>query len=114
MLIVHVPNTYIPERKYIIQTLMHNFLGINIHLLTEERSDVLIEINDNETGTMLRIADILFQTPKNQWLTQNPLPKQPLPIWDTAKTCPDVSLGSSKLPIIYGNEVSSNSLNNDY
>jgi len=114
MLIVHVPNTYIPERKYIIQTLMHNFLGINIHLLTEERSDVLIEINDNETGTMLRIADVLFQTPMNQWLTQTSLPKQPLPIWDTAKTCPDVSLVSSKLPIIYGNEVSSNSLNNDY
>lgn len=114
LLIIHVPNTYVLERSYIIQTLLHDFLGINSEIIIEERKDVLIKENSNSDSRVLRVADILFQTPENQWLTQNSLPKQPLPIWDTNKTCSDVSLVSSKLPIIYGNEVSTNGLNNDY
>ncbi len=114
MLLISVPNTYVPERSYIIQTLLHDFLGINSEIIIEERKDVLIKENSNSDSRVLRVADILFQTPANQWLTQNSLPKQPLPIWDTTKTYADVSLVSPKLPIIYGNEVSSNGLNKDY
>lgn len=93
---------------------MQEILGLDTNLLTEERRDVLINANDDEAGIKLRIADILFQIPENQWLTEASLPKQPLPIWETANTCLDVSLVSSKLPIIYGFEVSSNDLNNNY
>ncbi len=114
MLLIHVPNTYVPERSYIIQTLLHDFLGINSEIIIEERRDVLIKENSNLDSRVLRITEVLFQTPENQWLTQTLLPKQPLQIWDTTKTCPDVSLVSSKLPIIYGNEVSSNGFNKDY
>jgi hypothetical protein len=114
LLLIHVPNTYVPERSYIIQTLLHNFLGINSEIIIQERNDVLIKENSNADGRILRVADILFQTPETQWLTQTSLPKQPLPIWDTTKTCPNVSLVSFKLPIMYGNKVSSNGLNEDY
>ncbi|NLV20968.1 MAG: hypothetical protein GXY49_03145, partial [Syntrophomonadaceae bacterium] len=114
MLTIHVHNRYVPERSYIIQTLLHDFLGINSEIIFEERKDVLIGENSNSNGRAVRIADILFQTPENQWLTQTSLPKQPLPIWDTTKTCSDVILVSSNLPIIYGNEVSANGLNKDY
>lgn len=113
LLIIHVPNTYVPERSYIIQTLLHDFLGINSEIIFEERRDVLIKENSNLDSRVLRITDVFFQTPENRWLTQTSLPKQPLPIWDTTKTCSDVSLVSSKLPIIYGNEVSSNGLNKE-
>ena len=88
MLLIHVPNTYVPERSYIIQTLLYDFLGINSEIIIEERKDVLIKENSDSNSRVLRIADILFQTPQNQWLTQNSLPEQPLPVWDTAKTCP--------------------------
>lgn len=93
---------------------MHDFLGINSEIIIEERKDVLIKENSNLDNRVLRITDVLFQTPENKWLTQTSLPKQPLSVWDTTKTCSDVSLVSSKLPIIYGNEVSSNGLNKDY
>lgn len=96
---IHVPNTYVPERSYIVQTLLHDFLGINIEIIIEERKDVLMKENSNSDSRTLRVADVLFQTPENQWLTQTSLPKQPLPIWDIQKTCPDIVLVSSKLPI---------------
>lgn len=114
MLTVHIPNTYIPERSYIIQTLLSYFLGIDIQLLTEERSDVLIEVKNDQTGKTLRIADILFQTPNNQWLTKESLPKQPLDFWDTTNTLPDGLLVSSKLSIIYGDKIKGTNLNKVY
>jgi hypothetical protein len=82
LLTIHVPNSYIPERTYIIKTIMQDFLGIDIQLVVEERYDVLIQDNRMEDES-LRIADILFQTPGAQWLTPGSLPEQPLNIWDT-------------------------------
>ncbi len=108
LLLIRVPNTYVPERSYIIQTLLYDFLGINSEIIIEERKDVLIKENGNLNSRGLYVADVLFQTPESQWLTQISLPKQPLPIWDAQKTCPDVLLVSSKLPIIYGEEISPN------
>jgi hypothetical protein len=84
---------------------MHDFLGIDIQILIEERKDVLIEDNSTPNGRILRIADILFQTPDNQWLTRDSLPKQPLSVWDTTSISHDVPLISSRLPVIYGCEV---------
>lgn len=93
---------------------MKEFLGVDSEIIIEERKDVLIKENDDFDGRALRVADGLFQTPKNQWLTPNSLPKQPLQIWDTKQEYPDVSLVSSKIPIIYGQKGSSNVLTNDY
>ncbi len=110
MLKIHVPNTYILERNYIIKTILCKFWGIDIQLLTEERSNILIEDSNNQTGRRLRIADVLFQTSLNKWLTPASLPKQPLGIWKTKNTCLDVCLISSSVPVIFGCETESNHL----
>ncbi|MCF8011591.1 MAG: polysaccharide deacetylase family protein [Clostridiales bacterium] len=113
MLIVCIPNTYVPERNYIIQTLIYDFLGIDIQIIIEERKDILIKDKGISDKT-LRVADILFQTPKSQWFTQDSLPEQPLNIWDTANTLPDDLVVNSKLPIIYGNEINVSGSMKDY
>jgi len=84
---------------------MHDFLGIDIQTVIEDRNDVLIEENHTSNGRKLRIADILFQTLDNQWLTRYSLPKQPLSIWDTTCISNDLPLMSSRLPVIYGCQV---------
>jgi len=114
MLIIHVPNTYISERTYIIKTLMHDFLAIDIRLLTEPRTDVMIEAHDNQAGRTLHIADALFQTPMCQWLTSESLPEQPLKVWDTTSIFNDVPLVSYKMPVIYGCKQEDHAQDNSY
>jgi hypothetical protein len=79
---------------------MHDFLGLEIQLFIEERKDVLIE--GTNKGRTLRIADILFETPENQWLTRDSLPKQPLTIWNIVNNYRDIPMVSNRLPVIYG------------
>ncbi|MGI6436212.1 MAG: polysaccharide deacetylase family protein [Syntrophomonadaceae bacterium] len=113
MLLVHVHNTYALERGYIIHILMHDFLGLDTQLLIEERKDVLIEDAANK-GRTLRIVDILFQTPENQWLTWDSLPKQPLPIWNIVNNCQHIPMVSNSIPVIYGCNPSQNGLTKSY
>jgi len=113
LLDIHVPNTYIPERRYIIQTLMQDFLGIDIQILIEERKDVLIDDNSKK-GRTLCVADIFFKTLEDHWLTQDSLTKQSLSVWDTTNIIYDVALVFSKLPVIYGCEVEKTSLTKSY
>lgn len=114
MLNIYVPNTYIPERSYIMQTIFHHFLDIEIQLHIDERSDVLMEADDNQTDTTLRIADVLFQTSKNNWLTKDSLPERPLCVWDTRGILYDAHLVSSKLPVIYGHKPYNGTLSKGY
>ncbi|MEN6327040.1 MAG: polysaccharide deacetylase family protein [Syntrophomonas sp.] len=114
MLTIHVPNTYIPERSYIIRILLHEFLGLDINLRIEKRSDILIKMNNDQAGRTLRIADVLFQTPTSQWLTMGSLPNQPLRIWTPPNIFGDVLLISFRIPIIYGVEPKDDNLCNGY
>lgn len=99
MLTVKIPLTYKQEREYIIQVLLGDFLGIDFHIEFQDRQNISIGDKD---GKELIISDVLFQTPQNQWLTTNSLPKQPLDIWDTDKIDLNCTLVNPKIPIIYG------------
>jgi hypothetical protein len=48
------------------------------------------------------LADIFFQTPRDDWLTSASLPKKLLPIWDTRQTITGVPLVNPKVPVIFG------------
>ena len=65
MLTVKTPPTYKPEREYIIQVLLRDFLGIDFHVEFQDRQNISIS---NKDGKELIISDVLFQTPQNQWL----------------------------------------------
>ena len=99
MLTVKTPLTYKPERKYITQVLLGDFLGIDYHIQFQDRQHVSI---GDKNGKELILPDVLFQTPQNQWLTTNSLPKQPLSVWDTDKANLNCTLINPKIPIIYG------------
>lgn len=99
MLTVKTPPTYKPERKYIIQVLLGDFLGIDFHVEFQDRQNISISDKD---GKELILPDVLFQTPQNQWLTTDSLPKQPLSVWDTDKVDLNCTLINPKIPIIYG------------
>lgn len=101
MLRVYLPDSYLPERKYIVGVILREFLGLEYEVLVEDREDTLI---DHPEGGELRIADSLFSLPESQWLSEASLPK--LPLRRVARKAIPLDLESSApdLPILFGPE----------
>lgn len=99
MLTIISPSTYIPERKYIIDLLFGDFLGLEYRIKFDHESDIAVKDSEGKT---LGIADVFFQTPRDSWLSYASLPESPLPIWDTIRIIAGVSLVDPKIPVIFG------------
>jgi len=99
MLRIQTSPTYKPEREYINHILLKEFLGLEYQIEFQDRQNISITAPDKRE---LILPDILFQMPKDQWLTAASLPRQPLAVWDTGKMFPASPLVDPKIPIIYG------------
>jgi hypothetical protein len=104
MLVVKAPPTYKPERTYVIDTVLGEFLGLDYRIQFEERQGVSL---DGGGDKVLTLPDVLFQTPQDRWLTPASLPIQPLEVWDTSETPMDCMLCDKRIPIIYGSSLAS-------
>jgi hypothetical protein len=100
MLSIFCNNNYKPEREYICQVLLSEFLGIEYEIEFQARKDWLI--TDSEKNIKMSLPDVLFQTPPEGWLTEGSLPSQPLEIWDASKNNFHCTLVDKKIPVIYG------------
>lgn len=101
VLFVSHPATYSPERQYIFDVLLRDFLGLSYTARPEYRTDICITCLSENGSKQLFIADVLFSTPEAAWLTRESLPKQPIESWDIARSM----LGqkdSPPLPVLYG------------
>lgn len=99
MFIVFSPPTYKPERRYIIELLLNDFLGLPCAIKFQNRRDIVIQGEDKKE---IHLADVFFQTPKKIWLTPKSMPKEPLPGLDPHITTNRNNHGFSKLPVIFG------------
>ena len=102
MLVIFHPPTFRGERAYIHDVLFRQFLGLDYLTAEEERSDVRIAMAADADGKELRLADVFFAQPEEDWLTPRSLPPRPLPRWTAGEGIdPDV-LVSPQLPVLYG------------
>ncbi len=101
MLHIQSPDTYQPERRYILSVLFNEFLGLDIQVECAERSDTKITLDDDKA---LLISDGLFATAESQWLQPSSLPKQPLKSWNLTVTSLNVTTISPHIPVIYGED----------
>ncbi len=103
MLRIAHPATYLPERRYILDVLFREFLGLPYVAEPHERRDVRVFMEGDPTGVALTVPDLLFQTPEDSWLTAASLPREPL----VRQPLPDFLAGTTglggDLPVIYGN-----------
>lgn len=90
---------YAEEKKYIINVILKEFLGVDFDLAFHEENETWMIFPNSQR---LVVADILFQTPIKNWLTPESLPKQPLPRWDGSTTVGEIPLVDKNVPIIYG------------
>jgi hypothetical protein len=98
-LLVEIPSNYPNERDYILDVMLGEFLGLNYQVRRTGARDTRIAGSD---GFELVIADQLFQTTSEAWLTKDSLPQQPLQSWDVSEDLVDLRLVSTKIPVIYG------------
>ncbi len=101
MISVYCPKTYQPEREYICHVLLKEFLGLEFHIEYRDADDWII--CDEQGNNSLVLPDLLFKTPKKQWLTTNSLPRQPLAQWDAEQSGFKFNLIDKKIPVIFGN-----------
>jgi hypothetical protein len=65
---VEAPDSYEPERRYILDVMLGDRLGLVWRLHLRERSDVRIGVAADPTRSLL-VPDVLFATPPTEWLT---------------------------------------------
>jgi hypothetical protein len=109
VLIVAQPDTYTSERRYALEVVLGEFMGLRWEERTESRTDVQITVPELAATSSLTIADGLFATPERLWLEQESLPRTPLARWrlDEAPITPRVV--ASELPVIFGRELATGS-----
>jgi Family of unknown function (DUF7033) len=71
-LLVETPPGYEPERRYILDVVVADWLGLDYELRTTERSDVRIATAAEDAAVTL--PDVLFATPSDEWLTEASVP----------------------------------------
>jgi hypothetical protein len=99
MILIQAPPTYEEERKYVLNVILDEFLGIEFGFETAERENTVLSAGDDRR---LVIADGLFATPGEEWLREGSLPSRPVRYVEAASLGPDVKLVSDRLPVIYG------------
>jgi hypothetical protein len=73
-LVVETPPGYEPERRYILDVVLGDWLGLDWELRTAARRDVRIAPAGEPEERSVRMPDVLFATPREDWLTAASLP----------------------------------------
>lgn len=107
MLTILHPPTFLPERNYIFDVIFDQFLGIEYRAIVHDKSDVRIRLNGDTVEKELRVADIFFHCPIEEWLTRDSLPKRPLERCDTSEFLTTMSFSKPEIPVIFGNRINS-------
>jgi len=98
MLTIYTPNCFVEEKRYIVTTIFHKFLGLDFNLMFQNRLDTTIKLENLE----IIMPDAFSKISNQEWLTTRSLPKQPLDVWEYPNYRKNSKLISGKLPIIYG------------
>ncbi|WP_420819557.1 polysaccharide deacetylase family protein [Paenibacillus pinistramenti] len=119
------PRQRMPERAYIYEVLLGEFLGLPYRVEYEERIGIEITIAEEAAAryggrgqaagggwapggeAVLELADVLLRTPERDWLKSRSLPRLPLDRWDPRTAPPGIFLpagmgNSGGLPVLYG------------
>jgi len=94
---VEVPFGYFDEQDYVARCLLGEFLGLAYE--THRAAAETIRIHDG-SGRELLIAADLFLRPRDTWLTEASLPREPI-AWGDALEIPARVL-ERRLPVLYG------------
>jgi hypothetical protein len=101
-LVVHAPDGYREERRYILGVVLSDWLGLDWSLVTHGRPGVRISLAEDPDGAAVTMPDALFSTAQDRWLTDSTLPSGPLPRRRVGQAGAGVLDADERLPVLYG------------
>ena len=111
-LLVQAPPGYEAERRYVLDVVLSDWLGLDWRLRTEERSDVRIGLEGEPSGPSVVLPDVLFATSPDEWLTAASLPSMPLASGTVADGLGALARGG-RMPVLYGSPTAGPLLSSD-
>jgi peptidoglycan/xylan/chitin deacetylase (PgdA/CDA1 family) len=78
-LLVRAPASYPRERRYVMDLVLKEWLGLDYRLNSTEGLGVSISLQDDPREAVLELPDLLFATREADWLTERSMPTPPLP-----------------------------------
>jgi uncharacterized protein DUF7033 len=93
-LVVQAPVAYEPERRYVLDVILSDWLGLEWTLRPSDGGEVRIALAEDPAGPAVVVPDVLLATPSADWLTAASLPALPL--------VEGLDAGGRSLPVLYG------------
>lgn len=100
-LVVRARERYTAERRYVLDVVLREWLGVQARLETHEHDDVRITV-DGDDEHVVTLPDVLFATEESRWLTPSALPQPPLPRSAVGEAGAGVLDVTERLPVLYG------------
>ena len=100
VLLVGTPASYPAERRYVLDVVLSDWLGIRYELVEGREPGVTIRLAGDPGGRVLVLPDVLFATPPDEWLTEASMPTPPLERIDVPASIGRA--GSARLPVLFG------------
>ncbi len=110
MLVIAHPPTYLPERRYIYDVLLGEFLGLDYVSEAHGGTEVQVRLLEDSGNRVLTLLDGLFGVPERDWLAPPSLPQEPLCWCEDLGALEPVQRVSRRLPILYGRPGSASGL----
>lgn len=101
-LVVQTPTGYDAERRYVLQVVLGDWLGLDWRLEQQERTDVRVRLEGDPDGRRVTVPEGLFGTPAGEWLTPASLPRVPLPALAVDEPGPTALRAGQPIPVLYG------------
>jgi hypothetical protein len=98
--VVKVPPTRPEERRYILDVVLSEWLGLDWRLEAANREDVRIELDGEPGGVTL--PDVLLRTGDAEWLTHESMPPSPVPRVPVGHPGAGPLGADELLPVLYG------------
>ncbi len=104
LLKVKTPESYLDERRYILDLIFKHWLGIEYEHEVGTQKFTLISMNGDQNSMGLCLPDIFFQTPIGDWLTERSMPLLPLNYMNFSENSTEITLIDVEVPIILGSD----------
>lgn len=107
LLVVRAPEGRDPERRYVLDLVLGEWLGLRHALEAGREPNLSIRMAGDPSGRALVMPDTLFAMPSEAWLTERSLPRPPLPRvrMPGADAGSAASGGIAPLPVLFGEQV---------
>jgi hypothetical protein len=101
-LLVQAPPQREPERRYILDVVLADRLGLDWQLVGHHAPDMRIRLDGEEGGPVVSVPDVLLAIPEDRWLTAAALPASPLPRLPVGDLAAGSLEAAERLPVVYG------------